>query len=350
MVLEAVMICCDNSEAMRNGDYMPSRLEAQNESVNYIANGKINGNAETTVGFLSMAGKRINVHSSPSRNFGQLMSCLTKMTIEGQSNFIGGLLTAHLCLKNRPNKNQRQRIIMFVGSELPNEVKELEKVGKMLKKNNVAVDVINFGTENSKNENVEKLEALIRAVNNNDNSHLVNIPPGPHAMSEMLLSTPVLADGAAAASSMNPAFYGGGAVGGGSGEVDPNLDPELAMVLKLSAEEARQSAGSSSSSGDAGAAPMDEDEDALLARAIALSMASEDNQATPSPAAAPAQQQEAISEALRDPDFINSLLDSVPGVDRSNMAIDDMLNQLSEDKPKDDADKSKDDKDKDASK
>lgn len=44
------------------------------------------------------------------------MSCVKSIKIGGQSNFVAGLKTAQLCLKNRPNKNQRQRIVMFVGS------------------------------------------------------------------------------------------------------------------------------------------------------------------------------------------------------------------------------------------
>ena len=43
---------------MRSGDYSPSRLEAMNDAVNQIVDIKINGNAETTVGVLSMAGSR----------------------------------------------------------------------------------------------------------------------------------------------------------------------------------------------------------------------------------------------------------------------------------------------------
>mgnify|MGYP001040067517 CR=1 FL=1 len=40
----------------------------------------------------------------------------SQVKIGGESNFLGGLKVAQLALKNRPNKNQRQRIIMFVGS------------------------------------------------------------------------------------------------------------------------------------------------------------------------------------------------------------------------------------------
>jgi 26S proteasome regulatory subunit N10 len=43
------------------------------------------------------------------------------------------------------------------------------KLGKVFKKNNIAVDLINFGAENSANENPEKLEAFRQAVDSAGN-------------------------------------------------------------------------------------------------------------------------------------------------------------------------------------
>ena len=43
---------------MRNGDYSPSRLEAQNDAVTYLFNAKTQSNVENTVGLITMAGKR----------------------------------------------------------------------------------------------------------------------------------------------------------------------------------------------------------------------------------------------------------------------------------------------------
>ena len=72
-------------------------------------------------------------------------------------------------LKHRQNKNQRQRIIVFVGSPIEEDEKTLVKLGKKLKKNNVAVDVVNFGEEQ---ENEPKLKAFIEAVNSSDNRYI----------------------------------------------------------------------------------------------------------------------------------------------------------------------------------
>lgn len=70
-----------------------------------------------------------------------------------------------MALKHRQNKNQQQRIIIFVGSPVKSNTDELVRLAKKLKKNNVAVDIINFGEA----ENTEKLEAFINAVKTKDN-------------------------------------------------------------------------------------------------------------------------------------------------------------------------------------
>jgi len=248
-VLEAILICVDNSEWMRNGDYHPTRFDAQLETVNYLASAKTQSNPETTVGFLSMAGKRIEVHMTPTRNLGAIMTVLQKeVRIGGKANFLGALKTAQLALKNRQNKNQRQRVIMFVGSPVEEETKELVKLGKIFKKNSIAVDIINFGAENTTgnttgnatgNDNPEKLEAFIQSVNTSDNSHLVNIPPGPHVFSDLVLTSPIMMENGVGAS-MALAGSTPALASAANQSVDPNVDPELAMVLKMSMEEAKQ--------------------------------------------------------------------------------------------------------------
>jgi len=70
-------------------------------------------------------------------------------------------------------------------SPVKHEKKMLEMIGRKLKKNSVALDIVNFGEEDEgKNE---KLEALLSAVNNNDTSHIVHVPSGPNALSDVLI-------------------------------------------------------------------------------------------------------------------------------------------------------------------
>ncbi|KAF8107761.1 hypothetical protein N665_0117s0032 [Sinapis alba] len=168
---------------MRNGDYSPSRLQAQTEAVNLLCGAKTQSNPENTVGILTMAGKGVRVLTTLTLDLGKILACM-------QDKF------AQLALKHCQNKNQRQRIIVFAGfTFLPikyekkaYEKKALEVVGKRLKKNSVSRDTVNFGDDDDE-EKPQKLEALLAAVNNNDGSHIVHVPSGANVLSDVLLST-----------------------------------------------------------------------------------------------------------------------------------------------------------------
>lgn len=142
-----------------------------------------------------------------------------------------------LALKHRQNKSQRQRIIVFVGSPITEDEKTLVKLAKKMKKNGVAIDFINFGEVET--ENTPKLQAFVDAINSSDNSHLATIPPGPHLLSDLLVTTPILGEGGSAPSggSGNEGAGAGDSSGGFEFGVDPSLDPELALALRMSMEE-----------------------------------------------------------------------------------------------------------------
>lgn len=229
MVLEATIIAIDNSEYMRNGDYVTTRYDAQATATEFIFQNKINSNPENTVGLLSYGGNGPQVLSTLTTDFGKILSGAHGTKISGENYFSSGLQVAALALKHRQNKVQSQRIIAFVGSPIRESDKELEKLAKKLKKNNVAVDIVNFGEENVNTARLEKFHA---AVNNHDNSHLVTIPPGPRLLYEVIATSPILVeDGFEMTDSAD--FFG---VGG----VDANMDPDLALALRLSLEEEKQ--------------------------------------------------------------------------------------------------------------
>lgn len=46
----------DNSEHTRNGDFAPTRFGAQADAVNMIFSAKVQSNAESTVGVMTLAG------------------------------------------------------------------------------------------------------------------------------------------------------------------------------------------------------------------------------------------------------------------------------------------------------
>ena len=145
MVLEACVLCIDNSDFMRNGDFAPSRMEAQQDAVNLLSGTKCQSNPENSVGVLSMAGAGVTLHVALTGDVGKILSLSHGIAIGGEINITAGIQVAQLALKHRQNKNQRQRIIVFVGSPIADAEAALVKLGKKLKKNSVAMDIVNFG-------------------------------------------------------------------------------------------------------------------------------------------------------------------------------------------------------------
>ncbi|KAJ1925621.1 proteasome regulatory particle base subunit rpn10 [Tieghemiomyces parasiticus] len=273
---------------MRNGDYTPSRFAAQKDAVNTVYEAKLNDNPENTVAFLTMAGKSPEMLVTLTSDMGQILSGLHKLKLGGKPNLEAAIQIAQLALKHRANMNQRQRIVAFVASPVETAERTLVQIAKKLKKNNVALDFISFGEVDA---NEAKLTAFTNAINNNDNSHLVALPPAPQILSERVRNSPILAS------------EDGGSGGYGDAEtndyefgVDPNLDPELALALRMSMEEERarqaatapktegtpsdskvevggsdSAANAGSSSGKAPTVATDLTEDELMAQALAMS-------------------------------------------------------------------------------
>ena len=172
MVLESCMILLDNSEYMRNGDYIPTRLEAQHDAANLLVGTKTQSNPESTVGVIAMTGELMGGQGgitssvgaelliSPTDDMGKILGALHNVPIRGRSlgspkntkaESLGGsdiaaaVQVANLALKHRRNKNGAQRVVVFVGSPILGDAKSLAKCGRQLKKNNVSIDVIAMG-------------------------------------------------------------------------------------------------------------------------------------------------------------------------------------------------------------
>jgi len=418
------MILLDNSQYMLNGDYIPTRLSAQIDAANLLVSHKTQSNPESTVGVVAMSGgihsnpESVELLVSPTEDMGKILGALHGIPVRGKGvevveggsgvDIAASVQVASLALKHRKNKNGQQRIVIFVGSPLTTiETRLLVKAGRGLKKNNVAIDVVAMGELEG---NEDKLKQMVDAANGSNDAertcHLVTIPPGV-LPSDVLVGSPIVGGGGGGGggdfASAGAAAAGGGDGGGEDfsafGGVDPNMDPELAMALRVSMEEERarqeriardqaaataadennataQSGGeektdmdmdvegeakeepnASSAATNAAAAPTDDDlgdEDALLQQALQMSMAetqpapetNAESAKPPAVADAPMHDEDededsAMQMALQmsmqvdqgeeasgqppqqfqDPQFVNQLLGSLPGVNPNDPAI-----------------------------
>lgn len=250
------MIVVDNSESSRNGDYTPTRYEAQSDAVSMIFSTITQRNPESSVGLMSMGGKGPEVLVTLTTDHGKILEGLhrTKSKIRGSAHLATGIQIAgvsiigflctqqklnyllKLALKHRQNKLQKQRIIIFNCSPIPEDEKTLVKLAKKMKKLGVSIDFVAFGE--IEDDVTKKLQAFNVNVKSGDGSHLAIIPPGPGLLSDQLVTSPILnGDGPGGVGGM-----GGGADGGDGGQafefgVDPSMDPELALALRMSMED-----------------------------------------------------------------------------------------------------------------
>lgn len=371
------MVCIDNSEYTRNGDYTPNRMASIKDAANMLCTGKCNQNPESAVGVLAMAGERVQLVATPSPDQGRILGGINSIKVTGVCNLIAGIKIGQLALKHRMNKNQRQRICVFVASPITATVKELENLGKNLKKNNVSIDLISIGEVE---ENKEKIAKLHEAANSNGTSNILEVEPGMTVLSNAMISSTIMhPDGA-------PPAGAGGDGGFGFGGMEEN-DPELAMALRISMEEERARTGggdaggsadapaAAAPSGDVGMAGMDDDMDEELRQALAMSLAESQPSAAPetpaattTDAAQPPAEKKAKTEGadaagaddpnsnlFLDESFVKNFLGTLPGVDVNDAKIQDALRSAGgatgsddkgDDKDKDKKKKEEEDKDK----
>nr|XP_010956737.2 26S proteasome non-ATPase regulatory subunit 4 isoform X1 [Camelus bactrianus] len=365
MVLESTMVCVDNSEYMRNGDFLPTRLQAQQDAVNIVCHSKTRSNPENNVGLITLAND-CEVLTTLTPDTGRILSKLHTVQPKGKITFCTGIRVAHLALKHRQGKNHKMRIIAFVGSPVEDNEKDLVKLAKRLKKEKVNVDIINFGEEEV---NTEKLTAFVNTLNGKDGtgSHLVTVPPGP-SLADALISSPILAG------------EGGAMLGLGASDfefgVDPSADPELALALRVSMEEQRLGGGAPggpppASAAEAGIATTgtEDSDDALLKMTISqqefgraglpdLSSMTEEEQiayamqmslqgaefgqtesadmdaSSAMDTSEPAKEEDDY-DVMQDPEFLQSVLENLPGVDPNNEAIRNAMGSLASQATKD---------------
>uniref|UniRef100_A0A9J7WXR1 26S proteasome non-ATPase regulatory subunit 4 n=2 Tax=Cyprinus carpio TaxID=7962 RepID=A0A9J7WXR1_CYPCA len=331
MGLESTMVCVDNSEYMRNGDFLPTRLQAQQDAVNIVCHSKTRSNPENNVGLITMA-NNCEVLTTLTPDTGRILSKLHAVQPLGTISFCTSIRVAHLALKHRQGKNHKMRIVAFVGS--PVEDNEKDEV------------------------NTEKLTAFVNTLNGKEGtgSHLVTVPPGP-SLADALLSSPILAGDGGTIMGLGPSDFEFG--------VDPSADPELALALRVSMEEqrqrqeeeARRAAAQSVAEAGIPTSTADESEEALLkmsasqpessvaalpdfsnmteeeqiAYAMQMSLAGGEfgeSMDTGAPMDTAESKEEDDYDVMQDPDFLQSVLENLPGVDPNNEAIRNAMGSL----------------------
>lgn len=335
------IICLDNSEYMRNGDITPSRLGAQQEAAMKQVN-KYLTNPESTVGILQMAGEYPKVLLALGNNRFSIRATLAGCKISSKPlQLIKSMKKAQLAVKKRSDDDHGDRsLIVFVGSPLKVDEDEFLALAARFKKTNLGVTFINFAGEKALASNQVLLQKFVEAVDQDQNSRLVSVPPGPHILSDMIQQefaennnagpTAMMdddgmdADLAAALrlSLMEHQQAQQAQQGGPSQEeqqpqqpapqddaIDTNIDDDLALAIRLSLQEAQErEAQQNNAMEDETSSEEDEsdvDDDAELQAALLLSMNQQPEEAKPS---------EDVDAIEEDDEFLDDIVGNLPGM------------------------------------
>lgn len=221
MARQTVII--DNSEYARNGDFQPNRYQQQIDAADYYVRDLKNnsGNAHTAI--IAGAGESPYVVLADAATSAIYHE---KLYIKGELDIYSSI---EIALLTSP-----EEIILFHCSVVLGDEKKIEeykndlkKLLKKLKKNNIALKIINFGEVES---NTAFWSDISADFSDDDVISVINfMPDGGMLLWEQINSYSQFNSGG----DNENAFmeYGG---------IDPSMDPELAMALRMSLEDEQQ--------------------------------------------------------------------------------------------------------------
>lgn len=248
------MLLIDNSFYTRNSDAIPSRFQAQLEGVTSIVNFKSNDNPETSFGAMYMSGKGKQILMTPTNDPAQIFAQFSKIPVNDFAGLTRSIQIARLAMKHRVNKNQHERLVIFIASAIRDNPEDLYVLARNLRRDGTNVDLINICCP----ENAEILKNFHDIVNVEGESRLINYFGGVSRLNDALKEGGVLGGHVAA--------------DGGFGE---ETDPEMEMVIRISLEEERkrqeeldkQRAAQNANQMQIEELPKDEEQQRLLGRA-----------------------------------------------------------------------------------
>jgi 26S proteasome regulatory subunit N10 len=231
---QAIVFLIDNCSTSLNGDFYPSRLEAQKTAVERLASYFSKQNSKSQFAIGSLASAQFGVFASLTNITATLFHRLPTLQRGGNSDLCRGIRCAFLALHLRDSTIKHKRVIAMIGSAPEPAVSPqlADSIALAASLEGVCLDIVAFG----KDVEVEPLQYLIRKIANSG-SHFVFCPPRGIILSDAILSSDI-GPGMTESRRLNMAI-----------EEDPDLaltiqlsmqdqpdDPELAEAIRMSME------------------------------------------------------------------------------------------------------------------
>ena len=144
--LQAVIILFDNSMTTIDGDFAPTRIDAQKTTVEVLASAFIRGNRETVVGFGTLSGA-CGVQISLTHDLRKLRDYLDKVRRDGTVHFERAVKCALFALRHRPRDISFRHLIIILGSKHDLTEAAATELAQLVNKEGVVLDFVVLGDD-----------------------------------------------------------------------------------------------------------------------------------------------------------------------------------------------------------
>ncbi|EAX90715.1 26S proteasome regulatory subunit rpn10-related protein [Trichomonas vaginalis G3] len=151
---EAIIFLIDNSDTSINGDFDPSRLDAQKLACERLASYNLKQSPQTEIAIGSIGSECFGIQQSLLNTTSKLHKTFDKIYPGGEALVTKGLLCAMLALKYASRFITSKRIVLFLGSKNNLTNDDAKSIIEKANDENISIDIIAFGTE------VDKLGVL----------------------------------------------------------------------------------------------------------------------------------------------------------------------------------------------
>lgn len=159
----ATVILLDNSARAIDGDFYPSRLEAQMVAAERLARYLFSLHQDTRVAIGTIGSQEFGIRLSFTSDMKRITAALKSIGHGGGVDIVKGVRSAFLALRHSQNIGPK-RILLFVGS--PNEVtgEEATSLAREAAEKDIVIDVVVFGQELHNWENLAILNKRVRGT------------------------------------------------------------------------------------------------------------------------------------------------------------------------------------------
>ncbi|KAH0791553.1 26S proteasome regulatory subunit rpn10-related protein [Histomonas meleagridis] len=182
MATKAVIMLIDNSSPTINGDFYPSRIEAQKVAVDRLSQHYLDLNLNSQIAIATIGSDEFGIRSSFTSSKEKLEQALQNISTGGKILIEKGVRSAFLSLNHCGSNVEEKHIIIFIGSIHDLTKEKAQKLNREANQKQIILDVVVFGLDPND-------IPILKLLYNHEKGSFVHIPTSPTILSDSVLSS-----------------------------------------------------------------------------------------------------------------------------------------------------------------